>query len=93
MNVMAVIAACSGLALLILVVYFGQQQRRHWLLLLHVAAGLVLAVGAASMVPVLFGDRSVQTASLAVEYLAWSGLPAMLVLVPVGLLASGRRAR
>ena len=78
-NVMAILAALSGVAVLLLVLYFGQQQPQRWQRTAHWLAALILALGTTAMVPVMFGDTSAGTATLAVRYLAWSALPGVLI--------------
>ena len=89
MNILAIMAAGAGLALLLLSVHFGRQQARRWQRLAHLAAGLVLASGGAAMVPVMFGDTSERTVALALEYLAWAGAPGL----ALAMLLPGTRRR
>lgn len=82
MNIMAMMGAGAGTAMLLISIFFGEQHRQAWARLLYLAAGVGLALIMAAMVPVLFGDTSVATSSLAIEYLIYSSLAGSLLAGP-----------
>lgn len=79
MNILPVISACAGLAIMVAVVVVGNKLKNRWLRYLSVAVGLILALVVTGSIPLLFGVDDVKASAKAGEYMVYLGIVLVII--------------